>query len=351
MNHFGYYGKTIHRGDFVRYNLPQAFVSVWDDWLLQLMIKGEEKHAEQWSTLYQNSPTYRFALSPGIAGEDAWLGVAFASTDKVGRRFPFCFACALPEDMALISGDQTGDSFIEPWYVAIEQFGREIQNEDFNFDSLQAQMAEFQESFVARREFTQYTKFTPGPSDGKGQLAIVGDMSTLTHTRTGIVNLLHASLKQTSFHYSQWISIGSSDHGKTIIVEGLPTGNLGLALFDQQWVESGAGIMDTSVMQKQNQSVGGPSDTYIPAPTATAESETVVNEPATYPENDNTDLEQSNISEQSESVSASEDSIPTAEELETKVSALFPESEELSVNPTVEKLEIEEDTSSDDPWN
>jgi len=86
----GYYGKVPERGDFVRSNLPQSAINVWDDWLQQTLIAGKEKHPDEWTGLYQSSPPVRFSCSSGVMGADPWFGVFAASSDKVGRQFPFC---------------------------------------------------------------------------------------------------------------------------------------------------------------------------------------------------------------------------------------------------------------------
>ena len=136
---FGYYGKTIHRGDFVRFNLPQIFVSVLDDWLQTTLLEGETQHGESWKAVYANSNAYRFGLSAGIAGESAWIGVMQPSTDKVGRRFPFIMALGLPPGISPV----THGAALEPVYASIEAFTRDSMQTGFEFDSLQASMGEW----------------------------------------------------------------------------------------------------------------------------------------------------------------------------------------------------------------
>lgn len=92
---FGAFGKFPALGDFIRHDLPQGFVDVWDRWLQQGMLTERGALGEAWQDCYFSAPIWRFTLAPGIAGASGWLGVMMMSVDRVGRQFPLTFATPL----------------------------------------------------------------------------------------------------------------------------------------------------------------------------------------------------------------------------------------------------------------
>jgi type VI secretion system protein ImpM len=136
VNQLGYYGKTPHHGDFVRFNLPQSFIKVWDDWLQQIMINGESQ-SQSWPTQYAQAPAYRFVLSGGIAGNTPWIGILKTSQDKEGRRFPFCLALSLPEhELPCVSVSTKA-----LWFDEAEALLTRVAAREYNFDDLQGELA------------------------------------------------------------------------------------------------------------------------------------------------------------------------------------------------------------------
>ena len=85
---FGAFGKMPGLGDFFRAGLPRAFVEPWDTWLQETIVALRETMGEAWQNAYLSAPIWRFTLSPGLMGPDAFLGVMMASIDRVGRQFP-----------------------------------------------------------------------------------------------------------------------------------------------------------------------------------------------------------------------------------------------------------------------
>lgn len=92
MNTTGFYGKLPARGDFISGRVPATFKNTWDDWAQQLVTACKTIANENTSEVWHKLPVYRFYLSPGIAGDNAWVGVTLPSQDSVGRLFPFCIA-------------------------------------------------------------------------------------------------------------------------------------------------------------------------------------------------------------------------------------------------------------------
>jgi len=91
----GFFGKVHTHGDFVQRDLPRDFVTPWDAWLQESLAVSRERLGEQWLARYLVAPIWRFALTGGICGPQAWLGLLMPSVDRVGRYFPLTLATAL----------------------------------------------------------------------------------------------------------------------------------------------------------------------------------------------------------------------------------------------------------------
>jgi len=88
----GLFGKVPHQGDFVCRHLAPEFTERWHAWLQDGLNVGREQLGDDWLKLYLNAPIWRFALSPGVCGELAVVGVLIPSVDEVGRYFPLTVA-------------------------------------------------------------------------------------------------------------------------------------------------------------------------------------------------------------------------------------------------------------------
>jgi len=92
----GFCGKLPARGDFVMSGLPRSFVEAWHDWLQRVLAASRRSLGEDWVAAWLEAPIWRFALSPGICGPDAVLGLWMPGVDRVGRYFPLTFAAVTP---------------------------------------------------------------------------------------------------------------------------------------------------------------------------------------------------------------------------------------------------------------
>lgn len=92
----GLYGKLPARGDFVRLGLPGDFVAAWDHWLARAVAGSRDSMGDDWLPAFLEAPVWRFALAPGLAGEQAATGVLLPSVDRVGRYFPLTLAAIQP---------------------------------------------------------------------------------------------------------------------------------------------------------------------------------------------------------------------------------------------------------------
>lgn len=129
----GFYGKLPSLGDFASRRLQQDFVSSWDSWLQSSLAVSQETLGEQWLKSYLVSPIWRFALSPGLCGKDAWLGIVMPSVDRVGRYFPLTIASKVNANTSLIQMfSQASDWFEQLESAAIAALENDLAVETFD---------------------------------------------------------------------------------------------------------------------------------------------------------------------------------------------------------------------------
>ena len=366
MIQIGYYGKTIHRGDFVRFNLPQSLTTVVDDWLQQLLILGENTHQDSWPAVYAGCPAYRFYLSSDIAGANAWFGALVAGTDKVGRRFPFVIAAALPADNALPSDHPA----LTHCQSQLETLAQLTMAADADFDALQDTLRELATEFTdAVREdrvtvscaaaaatgssATENAMAGNGVADselGENRLVIKTSSLSVGNNTSGAnpttAQLLDAVLKQTFFCYSLWTSCAAQgDTELTVLVSGLPTEAAGLALFDQNWdaaeatqINSNfASVVPALAIAPDNL----PAETLADTAADTAQTFDASPTTPTTPTADTTlDLDPSEI----ETIATSEDWLALEQSEPPALASAEP------ITPAIETLELDDDVTSA-PWD
>lgn len=114
----GYFGKVSTHGDFVTRRLPAGLVQAWDDWLQDCVQASQERLGAAWLERYLTSPVWRFAIAPGVLGEEGLGGVMMPSVDRVGRYFPLMLgALGAPPLLDWFHGQAA-------WYDAIEELAR-----------------------------------------------------------------------------------------------------------------------------------------------------------------------------------------------------------------------------------
>lgn len=114
----GFYGKLLACGDFVGRRLPGAFVAPWDQWLQEGISCSRTILGSAWLPAYLTSPLWRFALAPGLCGEDPAVGVVMPSVDAVGRHFPLTIAAVLQAAPAPTPFDLAARA--ESWFQGLE---------------------------------------------------------------------------------------------------------------------------------------------------------------------------------------------------------------------------------------
>jgi type VI secretion system protein ImpM len=132
----GFCGKLPARGDFVVSNLLRRFVEPWHDWMQRVLEASHNRLGDDWVAAWNEAPIWRFALSAGICGPDAVLGLWMPSVDRVGRHFPLTFA-ALAADAETAELIADGGAFL----AAAEAIGLEALASDTDPDKIAARLA------------------------------------------------------------------------------------------------------------------------------------------------------------------------------------------------------------------
>ena len=128
----GLFGKLPARGDFVCGGLPRSFVTPWDAWLQLVLAASRKRLDADWLPAWLEAPVWRFALAPGLCGEDAVLGVMLPSVDRVGRYFPLTLAALFAPD-ASAGGSRApanDGTEAEAWLDGAEAAGRAALEQD-----------------------------------------------------------------------------------------------------------------------------------------------------------------------------------------------------------------------------
>ena len=127
----GFYGKLPARGDFVRAGLPTSFVSPWDDWLARVLLGSQQSLGEAWRAAWFEAPIWRFALSPGLCGPAAVLGLFLPSVDRAGRMYPLTLAAVVEGEDAQILAARGSD-----FLAGVERAGLQALDHDLEPDAL-----------------------------------------------------------------------------------------------------------------------------------------------------------------------------------------------------------------------
>lgn len=127
----GLFGKLPSQGDFITRRLPWEFTNGWDTWLQAGLARARSALGEAWNNTYLTAPLWRFQLAPGVLGAGGWIGLWFASVDRVGRQFPLCVVEPLPAPWAgryaVIEQDES--------FLALEDAALRALDPRLSFDS------------------------------------------------------------------------------------------------------------------------------------------------------------------------------------------------------------------------
>lgn len=132
----GFHGKIPARGDFVRSGLPFTFTDPWDRWMEQMLTASRSALGDAWLPAWLEAPVWRFALTPGVCGPDAVIGLWMPSVDRIGRYYPLTLAAAAL-DLDIPAMIDRGGGFL----AALERAGRDALELELAPDELAARLA------------------------------------------------------------------------------------------------------------------------------------------------------------------------------------------------------------------
>lgn len=131
----GWYGKLPSTGDFASRRLPHEFIEAWDQWLAQGLADWQAREAD-WLTHYLQGPSWRFLISPGVIGAEAWAGVLMPSVDQVGRYFPLCIAAP----RARLPGSGETLQVLLDWLLQLDDLALDAMQYDWPIDTFEAEL-------------------------------------------------------------------------------------------------------------------------------------------------------------------------------------------------------------------
>jgi type VI secretion system protein ImpM len=226
----GYYGKIPATGDFIKYNLPRAFIEPWDDWLQTVLTFGRESMGAQWLEAYLTSPIYRFVLTPGICGESGWKGVVMPSVDRVGRYFPMTISKPI---------DSTANPFRhlldhQDWFAKTEDLILSILENSLGVSDLNLALAELDKTDISHTDIAELA--TNSQIESSDHLAVREPLSENIPTGELYQTLLNTVLLETGFAYSLWSTKGSETVSPSLLTsQGLPPTKSVNAMLDGNW--------------------------------------------------------------------------------------------------------------------
>jgi len=127
---FGWYGKSPAAGDFVSRRLSRPVIAALDRWFQSGMTALRERMPDAWHSCYAKAPVWRTLLPAQAITAQPCLAVVAASSDRVGRSFPFGIVAALPAQPNgwIRSLPQAGEDVSR----LVEQSLRTLRSDDFD---------------------------------------------------------------------------------------------------------------------------------------------------------------------------------------------------------------------------
>lgn len=225
----GFYGKVPGLGDFVTRRLSRAFVDRWDQWLQAAIASSRQQLGESWLELYLTSPLWRFALSPGLCGQDAWIGVMMPSVDRVGRYFPLTIAMPLQGENNPFRLVSEADA----WYEKAEQVILSgLEDAGFRLEDFDHDVRSLGRPAVSPQgERVMPMSQAPG-NGGAWHLSL----SHINGASTSFADILRSFIQQRFSAYSLWWSAGSERVEPSLaICESLPPVEGFVGLLGGEW--------------------------------------------------------------------------------------------------------------------
>lgn len=227
----GFYGKLPTLGDFVTRRLPARFIEAWDLWLRECLAESRSALGADWLPTYLTSPLWRFALTPGVAGESGWAGVLMPSVDRVGRYYPFTIACSIAA-----AGDPLALLRAPDWFERAERVALRGLEDSDTLAALDASIAALGAPLSAAAS-------SPPPDSPAGpwRLRLTGRDPLSDACPT----LLRAALSEVFLGYSLWWTTGSEQIDPCLLCcQGLPTTGGFAAMLGGAWSDGGWRALD-----------------------------------------------------------------------------------------------------------
>jgi type VI secretion system protein ImpM len=221
----GFFGKLPAHGDFIQRGLPRSFIAPWDQWLQAVLANSRELLGGTWLSHYLVGPIWRFALSAGLCGSNAWRGVLMPSVDRVNRYYPLTIAMAEPADtppLAMLADGET-------WFAACEEAALGALDPAVDADALLRTLGAIEQRPAPRVRVGCAQQGAGGASAWR--FGLTGG------TGAGLEAVVaEALLCQAYPQCSLWWTTGSDTIGATLLIHrGLPSMHDFAALLDGRW--------------------------------------------------------------------------------------------------------------------
>jgi type VI secretion system protein ImpM len=232
----GFYGKVPTHSDFIRHNLPRAFIDPWDDWLQSAFAASKAQLNEAWLETYLTSPIYRFVLTPSLCGEVSRIGIMMPSVDKIGRYYPFVLAAGL---------DNAGSPFdllkrYEEWFEGAQKLALSALEDGFELDALIPSMTTLDALLKQPPSATDALPSTDA-NDAQGDFLLIHEtLDSPSQLDALYPKLLHKTLCEVCQAYSLWWTAGSENITPSLLIsQGFPpTANIA-AMLSGDWAKWG----------------------------------------------------------------------------------------------------------------
>ena len=225
----GLFGKLPAHGDFVMRDLPQSFVTPWDEWLQHYIAGSKEQLGDNWLNIYLTSPIWRFVFSSGAIDKHIWAGIMLPSVDRVGRYYPLSVVRCLPADTIPLE-------FITlqtDWFSKVEELCLQSLNGEMVIDELSSQINSI--NLIHDPAYMHGNKL-----DG-AENALQINMEYEEQAPASVYPFLFDTVLQRSFaSYSVWTTAGSERIEPCLfLTQSLPPIGMLSAMMDGEWKQWG----------------------------------------------------------------------------------------------------------------
>ena len=220
----GVYGKLPAYGDFLHRNLPDGFLTPWDEWLQHYIGTSREQLGESWLDIYLTSPIWRFVISAGVLDNNPWAGIMLPSVDRVGRYFPFSIALRLSrQSNPLLFMDEN-----KKWFGQMEELALQALDEQLDIDELMTELSE--------AEASQEEMYLLNTESGESKTFHIDMVLNEQGPGTVYPYLLGSLLEKNYASYSLWYTSGSELVAPCFhCTQGLPAIRRITAMLDGNW--------------------------------------------------------------------------------------------------------------------